>query len=246
MNKVNVSEMQGPLTELMEQVGGQNGRARFDEFKLWLKGVVLSALEALIDLSVPCKLPFNGAERVSPAKSGIVKLERRGDDLYIDGKKIELFLSAGQKGDSYIVGHDLRKELEARGGNLSGSVLDHLEAHPELWPESWKKDSQGNTIYVFFWDDIFRYSDGYLYVRYGYWRGGRVVSNYNWLDNNWNGNNPAASVATLFISLLLWQGSFVSEDLLDPFPIFHSNHPAFCLIHPKGETKQCIFYYPEP
>ncbi len=35
-----------------------------------------------------------------------------------------------------------------------------------------------------------------LYVRYGYWNEGKVVSNYNWLDNDWNGNNPAASSAT--------------------------------------------------
>ena len=42
-------------------------------------------------------------------------------------------------------------------------------------------------------------SNDNLYVRYGYWKKGRVVSNYNWLDNDWNGNNPAAS-ATLFIS----------------------------------------------
>ena len=37
MLKVDVSEMKGPLGELMDQVGGENGRPRFDEFKLWLK-----------------------------------------------------------------------------------------------------------------------------------------------------------------------------------------------------------------
>lgn len=150
----------------------------------------------MIDLSVPCKLPFPEALSFSPVKTGIVKLERRGDDLCLDGKKIELFLSEKQKGGSYIVGHDLWNELEARGGNLSASVLDHLEAHPELWPESWKKDAQGNTIYVFFWDDIFRLSDGYLHVRYGGWVGGKVVSYFYWLDNLWDVRGPAASLAS--------------------------------------------------
>lgn len=48
-----------------------------------------------------------------------------------------------------------------------------------------------------------------LYVRYGYWNEGRVVSNYNWLDNDWNRHNPAASLANFFISPHLWVGSFV-------------------------------------
>jgi len=39
MKKVEVSELRGPLIELMDQIGGQNGRERFDEFKLWLKSV---------------------------------------------------------------------------------------------------------------------------------------------------------------------------------------------------------------
>lgn len=159
--------------------------------------IALSVIEHLIDLSAPCELPFNTAERVSEAKSGVVKLERRGDDLYFDGKKIELFLSKKQKGDSYIVGYDLRTELEKRGGNVSAKVLDHLVEHPELWPESWKNDSQGNTIYVYFWDDIFRHpSDGFLYVRYGCWRSGRVVSFSVWLALDWGRQDPAASVAS--------------------------------------------------
>lgn len=196
MSKVHVSEMQGPLTELFQQVGGENGRKRFEDFKLWLKNVAVQTLEGLIDLSQLCKLPFSGAERVSPAKTGVVKLEKRGDDLYLDGKKIELFRSSGQQGDRYIVGHELRKELEAKGGNLSAKVLDYLEEHPELWPESWKTDADGNTIYIYFWDDIFRYSDGGLYVRYGYWGDGRVVSNYRWLDRGWYRDRPSASVAS--------------------------------------------------
>lgn len=154
-------------------------------------------IDHIVDLAVPCKLPFTGAERVSPAKTGVVKLERRDDDLYLNGKKINLFISEKQKGDKAIGGHDFRKELEARGGNVSAKVLDHLVDYPQMWPESWKKDDQGNTIYVYFWDDIFRSpSRGGLYVRYGCWHGGRVVSNYDWLGSGWHSNDPSASVAS--------------------------------------------------
>jgi hypothetical protein len=34
--------------------------------------------------------------------------------------------------------------------------------------------------------------DDNLYVRYINWNGDRWYTNYNWLDNDWNSNNPAA------------------------------------------------------
>ncbi len=39
MNKIEVSELQGPLKDFFEQLSGKNGRQRFEEFKLWLKKV---------------------------------------------------------------------------------------------------------------------------------------------------------------------------------------------------------------
>ncbi len=46
----------------------------------------------------------------------------------------------------------------------------------------------------------YRNRDGNLYVRYLYWNDDRWNWSYNWLDNDWNGNNPAAVRATLFAS----------------------------------------------
>lgn len=157
----------------------------------------IKPIDHVIDLSIPCRLPFDGAERVSPAKSGVVRLEHRDDDLYLDGQKIELVFSERQKNGKTVVGHELRIEREKLGGNLGGSVLDHLVEHPELWPESWKKDSQGRTVYVFFWGDIFRgpaLID--LCVRYGCWDDGRVVSGDDWLGYVWGADSPAASLAS--------------------------------------------------
>ena len=53
-----------------------------------------------------------------------------------------------------------------------------------------------------------RNRDGNLNVPYLYENGDKVILNWNWLDNDWNGNNPALRHATRIISLLLWQGSF--------------------------------------
>ena len=45
-----------------------------------------------------------------------------------------------------------------------------------------------------------RNRDGNLYVRYLYWNDDRWNWSNNWLDNDWNGNNPSALRATLFAS----------------------------------------------
>jgi hypothetical protein len=149
----------------------------------------------MVDLSSPSKLPFVEAKLEVHRGNGVVKLEKRNGGLYLNGKKIRLFRSEGQTNGQVVGGHDLRKELEARGSNVSAKVLDYLAEHPELWPESWKKDSQGNVVFVYFWDDIFRSpSNGSLYVRYGFWSGGRVLSGYFWLGHDWGGHYPAASL----------------------------------------------------
>jgi hypothetical protein len=45
---------------------------------------------------------------------------------------------------------------------------------------------------------LVRNSDSNLNVPYLYENDGKVVLNWNWLDNNWNGNNPALRFATHF------------------------------------------------
>jgi hypothetical protein len=48
---------------------------------------------------------------------------------------------------------------------------------------------------------ILRNPNGNRYVLYLYWNDGRWNWNANWLENDWNVNNPSAVLATLFISL---------------------------------------------
>jgi hypothetical protein len=125
----------------------------------------------------------------------IAKLERNGDDLYLDGKKIEFWFSECQKGDKVIGGHDLRKEV-SKQPVLNANLLDHLLKHPHLIPETWKKDENGNTRYIFFWGTVYRNSDGRLYVRCLDWRDGGWCSRYLWLDLDWRSGCPAAVSAS--------------------------------------------------
>jgi len=81
-----------------------------------------------------------------------------------------------------------------------------------------------------------RNPDGNRYVLYLYWNDGEWNWNYNWLDNDWNSNNPSAVLANLFISKLfrLCLKSFVWQ-------VVHSNPQAFYLSHLKAKKEQYIF-----
>ena len=46
---------------------------------------------------------------------------------------------------------------------------------------------------------IGRNSDDNLYVRYLYWNDGQWNWNYNWLDNEFDAQNPAAVSASVFM-----------------------------------------------
>ncbi len=131
-------------------------------------------------------LKGKGAEH---RKGGLVKLERRGDDLYANGRKIELFLAEGQEGG--INGYSLRNTL-AEKPTLNANILDYL-LKPEnrhLIPESWKGK------YVFFWGDVYRGSSGRFCVRCLRWGGVWWDWDYGWLATIFNSNLPAAVSAS--------------------------------------------------
>lgn len=200
------------LADQLERVGFTAGEVkaagetgRLEDFLGILRGThQIVRIEHVINILLLCKLPFNGAERevqfVAVGET-IWKLEKRGDDLYVDRgngfEKLGLYRSEHQLNGKSILGHELRTEIEGRPeAKLPAALLDYLVEHPLLWPESWKKDVGGNTTYIYFWGDLFRDSDGPLYVRYGYWKGGGVVSGCRWLVYPWNGLNPAGSLSS--------------------------------------------------
>jgi len=149
----------------------------------------IKVLEHVVDCDVKPVI-LGGWTIEEHRKGGRVKIERRGDDLYVDGVKIDLFLTDAQKKGS-IVGNSLRTELSGKPV-LNACILDYLLAHPHLIPESWKKDENGNTRYIFFWGTIFRCSGVGIYVWYLYWLGGRWLWHCRWLDNGFGDQDPAA------------------------------------------------------
>lgn len=164
-----------------------------------LTEIAVEVVKHTVDLAKSPRFPSSdNAEVVKHDGKGFVKIELLDDSLYVDGKLVTLFLSEKQKGNSSVVGNKLRQELE--DGDqilLNSNVLDYLIDHPELFPEHWKKDENGDTRYIFFWGSIFRDpSHGYLYVRALYWDDGGLYRFYSWLGNDWCRRRPSASVAS--------------------------------------------------
>ena len=62
-------------------------------------------------------------------------------------------------------------------------------------------------------DTFLRNSNGNRYVLYLYWNDDAWNWNVNWLDNDWNANNPSAVLATLFISLPFGESFVLRADL---------------------------------
>lgn len=138
-----------------------------------------------IDCDAKPKIPYPGWTIESHQKGGKIKWNPDNFALYLD---------EAQK-SGYIQGHELRKKLEGKPV-LNACVGDFLEKRPELVPESWKKNENGNTLYFYFWGTIFRLSDGYLCVRCWCWFDGRLVSRYSWLDDGWGDQYPALVLAS--------------------------------------------------
>jgi hypothetical protein len=84
-----------------------------------------------------------------------MNIEKRGDDLYLDGRKIFLLNRRSLWGDTtpeplteQTVG-TLDKLVGGRAV-LGDDVLDHLLRHPRIIPKSWRRSKQGENLMIFF------------------------------------------------------------------------------------------------
>ncbi|MBI2023291.1 hypothetical protein HYT01_01860 [Candidatus Giovannonibacteria bacterium] len=153
--------------------------------------ITLNETTIAVNLAAAPKLPFNGAEVEQNVGEGWAILEKRTEGLYVNGEKMVLYLSKRQKNGKQLKGFELREELTGKPV-LNASVLDALLANTHLIPEDWKRDENGNAIYIFFWASIFRGLGGCFCVRCLCFCGVRWYSHYDWLNYGWYGDVPAA------------------------------------------------------
>ncbi|MFA6973446.1 MAG: hypothetical protein WC238_01735 [Parcubacteria group bacterium] len=149
-----------------------------------------------VNLDIAPRLPFDGAKVETYTGGGWVKVEKRKDGLYVGGHKVILYLSERQKDGKVIKGYELKEEITGKWV-LNANILDALLENLHLIPEEWKKDGNGNTIFIFFWGTIFRGpSDGSLIVRCLCFGVGQWYSSHFWLDYGFLSVWPAALLAS--------------------------------------------------
>jgi hypothetical protein len=113
----------------------------------------------------------------------------KGGQFRWDASKVALYLSKKQKDGKQLEGNKLREELRGKPV-YNANLLDFLLKHPHLIPEEWKGK------YVFFWGTVYRFSDGFLCVRYLCWSGDGWYWSGRWLGGGWLDLNPAAVPAS--------------------------------------------------
>ncbi len=202
-----LSEVRGPRDAFEEKLAGEDGAVWLTAFNrflrkenpwpkilLWRK-VGEMAIE--VNLDAPPMLPFADAtvEWVKPGQTGWVRVERIGDLLFVGGHDVLLHLDPGQQKGKSVLGHDLRKKL-AEQSTLHPNILDALFENQHLLPEALKQNADGNTKFIYFWAVVYRYSVGYLFVRYVCFSDGQWHRRYSWLGSHWADQDPAAVSAS--------------------------------------------------
>ena len=145
----------------------------------------IKPIEHLIDFDVKPSIP-NGWT-ILPAEDQIPSRAR--GKVKFDPTKVKLHLDRNQETGA-IEGNNLRKKLE-NAPVYGAQLLDFYLANPHLIPEEWKGK------YVFFWGTIYRDSDGSLYVRCLCWNGVRWHWDCDWLDSDFDDDDPAALSASI-------------------------------------------------
>lgn len=118
----------------------------------------------------------------------VIDEHQKGGQWKLDFTQVKFRLVNGQKNG--IQGNKVRKALAGQP-IFNANLLDYLLAHPELIPEDWKQDENGNTRYIFFWGTIYRNRKGNLFVRCFFWRDGRWYGSHYWLGSDWYEDYPA-------------------------------------------------------
>lgn len=191
MKKVEVSEMQGPLTELMNQIGGENGRCRFDEFKLWLKRVPGDMVEVApdtihVDRSVRPNYPSWILEAMHP------ELEGTGPDKF-ETKSLQLWFHPSQT-TGVVKGRVIYAHLYSEGMLESCLGLRDLEEIQKKGIAHFRKHFQGKD--VFGWKSVVRDHVNLFFVPYLIGISGKVVLSWDSFDAaGWGSRNPALRFA---------------------------------------------------
>lgn len=193
----------GVGVEIIEWLVGDGRKVFVEEFLTPLgqkflatqRWKTVNATTIMVNLGMAPRLPFDTATIEWHRGEGWVRVQKRKDGLYVNGRKVVLHLSEHQKNGT-LKGHEFRDELTGKPV-LNANLLDALFENTHLIPEDWKKDEAGNILFIFFWGSGFRDPDaGLLCVRCLCFRDGSWHRRYYWLGHVWDDRCPVALLAS--------------------------------------------------
>lgn len=195
--------VQGIGLEIIGWVTGEGKDAFIEKFLKPLGEAFLAAQRVIVvdentirvNLDAPPMLPFDGAAVVTNKGGGWVTVQKRDDGLYVDGHKVILHRSERQKDNKVIGGYELRNEV-MNLLVLHPNIMDALYEYSHLTPEDWKKDENGNIIFIYFWETTFSDPGGSVCVRCMCWSSGAWGRRCRWLSSGWRSYGPAAVLAS--------------------------------------------------
>jgi len=162
-NKIDVSELRGPLSEFLDQLSGDSAQERFKEFKLWQKRVKSQPLRPEATVGVAAVRRFVAREHLAAANIG--QTGENFERLFLD--KVEENVPAGRIAVQTLLKGSLDFEIEAEVGRARR--VTHLAHFFQLM----KKQSKGqagplltsggpNFAYIFG-------NDGKIWATYAGW-----------------------------------------------------------------------------
>ena len=144
--------------------------------------LVVNATTIRVNLNLPITLrgswmrPSNYNKR-----GGWVEVQRRKDDLYINGRKLCLYQSESQKQGGNVWGDDLFQDLKDKE-ILHPNIIDGLLEYPLLIPDALKFAEDGQPLYLFFMGAT-HHDGAYHMVRCLCWREGESATHS--ADKQW-------------------------------------------------------------
>lgn len=207
LGNLRIPDVRRSMTDLEDKLAGDDGvqwlvalnrflrkENPWAEFPLWR---VINATTIEVNLDVPSSLSFDGAtvEWTTPGQTGWVRVEKKDNQLFVDGRKVDLHITEGQKTARDHQGHNLFWQLKGKAV-LHPNIADALFENPHLFPDSWKLKDQGWTVYVYFWAVGYRHAGCNICVRCVYFGDAGWSRYFLRLHDYWGSHDPAAVLAS--------------------------------------------------
>ena len=182
----------GDVEAVWNMLGGEGGVARF------LRGeLVVTSKQPVIPQNFPI---LALASNLNPEtfigegwKIFAEDTDQRGEALgELDLSKV-VFKTMLEDGESSIKGEEKFKRSKSAGHiRLGGKALKACWDNRHLLPESWKKDEEGNTRYIYFDGIVLLNPYGRRCVLYLYFYDGQWVWSCHWLGSGFDADYPSA------------------------------------------------------